>query len=94
MSDEPIAQHMVAGRLGQPYVSRGLFDSSLSHRFMQMMSACARRTASPGWFVRPETPTANLIAVAEWILPLQRVRYINPAEASHQIVLVPLTNIF
>jgi hypothetical protein len=25
---------------------------------------------------------------------LQRVRYINPAEASHQIVLVPLANIF
>jgi hypothetical protein len=44
--------------------------------------------------VRPETPTANLIAVAVWILPLQRVRYINPAEASHQILLVPLANIF
>jgi hypothetical protein len=29
---------VAAGRLGHPYVSRGLFNSSLSHRFMQMMS--------------------------------------------------------
>jgi hypothetical protein len=34
MSGERIAQRVAAGRLGQPYVSRGLFDSSLSPRFM------------------------------------------------------------
>ena len=28
-----------------------------------------------------------------WLLPLPRVRYLDPAEAFHQIGLVPLTNV-
>jgi hypothetical protein len=38
MSGERMAQRVAAGRLGRHHVSRGLFNSSLSHRFMQMMS--------------------------------------------------------
>ena len=85
---------MVVGRLGQPDVARGLFDSSLEHRFVQMMSPVLPGPRVQADLRAREHPLPAPFAVGVWILPLQRVRHIDPAEAVRQIMLVPLAHVF
>jgi hypothetical protein len=42
----------------------------------------------------PGTPITSPILCLRWILPLQRVRHIYPAEAMRQVMLVQLANVF
>ena len=51
-----MAQRVTAGRLGQADVARGLFDSSLEHRFMQVMSPAA-------FFARPVILSRMLMGI-------------------------------
>jgi hypothetical protein len=84
---------MAARRLGQAYLSQGLFDSPLQHRFMQMMLSVFTGPRIQADLQSREQPLPAPCTVGMWILPLQRIRHIDSAEALCHVVLVQLAHL-
>jgi hypothetical protein len=87
-----VPSRVAVGWLRQSYVTRGLFDGSWSHRFVQVMTPGLTGPRVQADRRGREYPWPAPVAVGTGRLPRPCVRHIDPAKALRQVVLVQLAH--